>query len=122
MDGDSEALTNLERRSLPVWRAATGHSIAFGQLTVAVHADRTVEVVKFLRDDAGCRLRQLHRRDGGGLSRPREALDVVYHLLSPTLTERIRLRAEAAKPPGDSIIEVFPVPTGSSANATTSTA
>ena len=35
--------------------AATGHSIAFGQLTVNVLTERIVDVVKFLRDDAGCR-------------------------------------------------------------------
>jgi len=52
----SEALTNLgEKIVAGLGGAATGHSIAFGQLTVAVHADRIVEVVKFLRDDAGCR-------------------------------------------------------------------
>src|SRR5712671_4715268 len=50
----SEALTNLgEKIVAGLGGAATGHSIAFGQLTVAVHADRIVEVVKFLRAEAG---------------------------------------------------------------------
>src|SRR6202042_643454 len=35
--------------------AATGHSIAFNQLTVSVQADKIVDVVKFLRDDPSCR-------------------------------------------------------------------
>src|ERR1700688_142178 len=34
--------------------AATGHTVAFGQLTVAVQAGRIVDVVTFLRDDPGC--------------------------------------------------------------------
>src|SRR5664279_1895347 len=35
--------------------AASGHTIAFGQLTVNVQAGKIVDVVKFLRDDPGCR-------------------------------------------------------------------
>jgi NADH-quinone oxidoreductase subunit C len=35
--------------------AATGHLVAFNQLTVSVDASRIVEIVKFLRDDPGCR-------------------------------------------------------------------
>ena len=35
--------------------AASGHTVAFGQLTVAIDASKIVDVVKFLRDDPGCR-------------------------------------------------------------------
>jgi len=70
--------------------AATGYSIAFGQLTVAVHADRIVDVVKFLRDDPAA-FRQLHRRDGGGLSRPRKA--------ASTWSITCCLRRSRARPP-----------------------
>ena len=34
--------------------AATGHTVAFNQLTVTVQADKIVDVVRFLRDDPGC--------------------------------------------------------------------
>src|SRR6266480_859783 len=53
----SEALTTLgEKIVAGLGGAATGHSMAFGQLTVTVQADRIVEVVKLLRD--------LHRPPG----------------------------------------------------------
>src|SRR5450755_2968074 len=74
----SEALTTLgEKIVAGLGGAATGHSIAFDQLTVAVQADKIVDVVK--------------------------------HLLSPTLNARVRLRAEAdERTQVPSIIEVFP--------------
>ena len=54
--------------------AASAHSVAFNQLTVTVEAGSIVEVMKYLRDDPALPFRQLHRRHGGRLSRPREAL------------------------------------------------
>ena len=94
----SEALTNLgEKIVAGLGGAATGHSIAFGQLTVAVHADRIVEVVKFLRDDAGCRFVSFIDVTAVDYPGREKRFDVVYHLLSPTLNERIRLRAEASE-------------------------
>ena len=35
--------------------AATGHSVAFNQLTIDVKAEKIVEVAKYLRDDPACR-------------------------------------------------------------------
>jgi NADH-quinone oxidoreductase subunit C len=79
--------------------AATGHSIAFNQLTVSVQADKIVDVVKFSLIDVTA-------VDYPGRE---NRFDVVYHLLSPTLNARIRLRAEAGETTQvPSIIEVFP--------------
>src|SRR6266436_2818757 len=77
--------------------AATGHSIAFNQLTVTVEAGKIVEIVSFI--------------DVTAVDYPgrEKRFDVVYHLLSPTLNARIRLRAEASETTQvPSIIEVFP--------------
>ena len=54
--------------------AVTGHSVAFGQLTVTVEAveDRRCRQIPARRSRLP--LRQLHRRHRGGLSRPRKAL------------------------------------------------
>ena len=94
----SEALTSLgEKIVAGLDGAATGHSIAFGQLTVTVHADRIVDVVKFLRDDAGCRFVSFIDVTAVDYPGREKRFDVVYHLLSPTLNERIRLRAEASE-------------------------
>jgi len=89
--------------------SATGHSVAFDQLTVTVQAERIVEVVKYLRDEAS--LRFVNITDITAVDYPgrEKRFDVVYHLLSPTLNTRIRLKAEADETTQvPSIIEVFP--------------
>src|ERR1700736_1748788 len=52
-DGRLDTLGQTIVSALP--GAATDHMVAFNQLTVAVHADKIVDVVRFLRDDPGCR-------------------------------------------------------------------
>jgi NADH-quinone oxidoreductase subunit C len=89
--------------------AVTGHAIAFDQLTLAVDAGKIVDVVRFLRDDPSCRFVNL--TDITAVDYPGRAkrFDVVYHLLSPTMNTRIRLRAEAGETTQvPSIIGVFP--------------
>jgi NADH-quinone oxidoreductase subunit C len=89
--------------------AAIDHNVAFNQLTVAVHAEKIVDVVRFLRDDAACRFVNL--TDITAVDYPGRAkrFDIIYHLLSPTLNTRIRLRAEAGEETQvPSIIGVFP--------------
>src|SRR5215468_6309756 len=89
--------------------AATGHSVAFNQLTINVKAEKIVEVAKHLRDDPACRF--VNFTDVTAVDHPgrEKRFDVVYHLLSPTLNTRIRLRAEADENTQvPSIIDVFP--------------
>src|SRR4030095_3065586 len=75
--------------------AASAHAVAFNQLTVTVDAMKIVEVMKYLRDDPA--LRFVNFTDATAVDYPgrEKRFDVVYHLLSPTLNERIRIRAEA---------------------------
>ena len=89
--------------------AASGHTVAFSQLTVNVQADKIVDVVKFLRDDPGCRFVSLIDVTAVDYPGREKRFDVIYHFLSPTLNARIRLRAEAGETTQvPSIIEVFP--------------
>jgi NADH-quinone oxidoreductase subunit C len=89
--------------------AATGHTVAFGQLTVAVEASKIVEVARYLRDDAGCRFVCFIDVTAVDYPGRDNRFDVVYHLLSPTLNARIRLRAEASETTQvPSVIDVFP--------------
>src|SRR6266702_3831465 len=106
----SEALTTLgERIVASLGGAATGHSVAFGQLTVTVQAEKIVEVVKHLRDDPALRFVSFIDVTAVDYPNREKRFDVVYHLLSPTLNERIRLRAEADETTQvPSIIDVFP--------------
>src|SRR3979409_949241 len=106
-DGRLDALGQTIVSALP--GAATDHKIAFNQLTVAVHADKIVDVVRFLRDDPACRFVSLIDVTAVDYPGREKRFDVVYHLLSPTLNTRVRLRAEAGETTqGPSIIEVFP--------------
>jgi NADH-quinone oxidoreductase subunit C len=89
--------------------AASGHSVAFGQLTVTVEASKIVEVVRHLRDDPGCRFVSFIDVTAVDYPGRENRFDVVYHFLSPTLNERIRLRTEASETTQvPSIIDVFP--------------
>jgi len=90
-------------------QAVTGCSVAFDQLTVTVQPDQIVDVVKYLRDEPS--LRFVNITDVTAVDYPgrEKRFDVVYHLLSPTLNTRIRVRAEADETTQvPSIIDVFP--------------
>jgi len=106
-DGRLDALGQTIVGALP--GAATGHSLAFNQLTVTVEATRIVDVVKYLRDDPACRFVNIIDITAVDYPGREKRFDVVYHLLSPTLNTRIRLRAEADETTQvPSIIDVFP--------------
>ena len=106
----TEALNTLgEKIVAGLAGSAIGHSIAFDQLTVAVQAEKIVEIVKYLRDEPS--LRFVNITDVTAVDYPgrEKRFDVIYHFLSPTLNTRIRLRAEADETTQvPSIIEVFP--------------
>src|SRR5947208_13301659 len=89
--------------------AASAHSVAFNQLTVTVDATKIVDVVKFLRDDPSCRFVSIIDITAVDYPGREKRFDVIYHFLSPTLNERIRLRAEADETTQvPSIIAEFP--------------
>jgi NADH-quinone oxidoreductase subunit C len=83
--------------------------IAFGELTVEVAAAAIVEVIAALRDDP--ELRFISFIDICGVDWPEreQRFDVVYHLLSPTLNHRIRIKVVTdAETPVPSISDLFP--------------
>src|ERR1700743_539461 len=89
--------------------AGTGHSVAFTQLRVDVQVGRIVDIVRYLRDDPACRFVNLTDVTAVDYPGREKRFDVVYHLLSPTLNARIRLRGEADEATQvPSIIDVFP--------------
>ena len=92
-DGKLDALGQTIVSALP--GAATGHTVAFNQLTVDVEAGKIVEVVKYLRDDPNCRFVNITDVTAVDYPSREKRFDVIYHFLSPTLNTRIRLRVAA---------------------------
>jgi NADH-quinone oxidoreductase subunit C len=85
-----------------------GYSVALGELTIAAVAGDIVKVTTFLRDDPRCSF--ICIIDVTAIDWPgrEKRFDVVYHLLSPRLNQRIRLKVETdEKTPVPSIIDVF---------------
>src|ERR1700744_6560564 len=108
-DGRLDALGQTIVSALP--GPATGHAIAFNQLTVNVAAEKIVDVVRFLRDDPNCRFVNITDVTAVEYHGREKRFDVVYNLLSPSLNTRLPLRAEASETTQvPSILEVFRTP------------
>ncbi len=80
-----------------------------GQHWATLRLDRLVEVCRFLRDDPEGRYEML--LDVTAVHRPDEAepMEVVYHLYSPSLNDRLRLKTRTAdRGPVPSLVAVWP--------------
>jgi NADH-quinone oxidoreductase subunit C len=83
--------------------------VARGELTIEVERDLVPEIIQFLRDDPLCRFGCLIDICGVDYPEREERFDVVYHLLSPWLNQRIRVRTRTdAANPVPSIVSLFP--------------
>jgi NADH-quinone oxidoreductase subunit C len=106
-DGRLDTLGQTIVGALP--GAATDHNVALNELTVAVRPEKIVEVASFLRDDPACRFVSFIDVTAVDFPGREKRFDVIYHLLSPTLNTRIRLRIEAGETTQvPSLIGVFP--------------
>ena len=86
-----------------------GSDIALGELTIEVGREEIPEVIAFLRDDSLCRFGCLIDICGVDYPERERRFDVVYHLLSPWLNHRIRVRTKTdAATPVPSIVGLFP--------------
>ena len=92
---DATALDDL-RESISLRRGdevlATG--IAFDELTVTIAAPAIPSFLAFLRSDPTCRFTTLVDISGIDWPQRERRFDIVYHLLSMHLNQRIRVRAE----------------------------
>ena len=97
------------RATTALGASATGTAVAYDELTVTVARADIVAVLTKLRDDPALQFEVLI--DICGVDYPGRAnrFDVVYHLLSMRLNQRIRIRLEAdAATPVASAVDVFP--------------
>ena len=83
--------------------------VAFGELTLIAAAPDVLKVLTFLRDDPSCKFVSFIDICGVDYPKRDRRFDVVYHLLSPTLNARIRVKVEADETtPVPSATPVFP--------------
>jgi NADH-quinone oxidoreductase subunit C len=89
--------------------AVLGHQVAHDELTVTTKAGDIVAVATFLRDDERCQFWNFIDVTAVDWPGRERRFEVVYHLLSPKLNRRIRVKIEVAEnEPVASIIGVFP--------------
>jgi NADH-quinone oxidoreductase subunit C len=104
----SEALNSFgELLASALGGAVTGHSVAYGELTVTAKASEIVGIIRYLRDEQ----RFVSFIDVTAIDWPgrEHRFDVVYHLLSPYRNERVRVKIEVREDDTvDSIIGIFP--------------
>ena len=68
--------------------------IAYGELTLTAAPDTIIGLLTFLRDDQACRFVQLIDICGADYPNRPKRFDVVYHLLSLHLNQRVRIKVE----------------------------
>ena len=89
--------------------AISGSRITYGELTLDVARDKIVEVLTALRDDPKCLFEVPIDICGVDWPARKERFDVVYHLLSPRLNQRIRIKLTTDETtPVPSTVGVFP--------------
>ena len=106
----NEALKDLgEHIEESLEGAVTGHRIEHGELVIEAQRDAILDVLQFLRDDRECAFKVLV--DVCGVDYPErgdERFEVVYHLLSLTQNQRIRVKVRTAEDvPVPSVVHVF---------------
>ncbi len=104
----TQALTDLGAH---ITNAGKSHAskLAYGELTVDVAATDIVDVLTFLRDDEKCKFEVLIDIAGVDYPEREKRFDVVYHLLSPRLNQRIRVKVQTDDViPVPSVIGVYP--------------
>lgn len=89
---------------------ALGHDVSFGALTIEAKADQIVALLTFLKTDPRCRFTTLVDICGVDFPARARRFDVVYHLLSMHLNQRIRVKVQTDEAtPVPSVIPVYPV-------------
>ncbi len=83
--------------------------VACGELTITVLTAKIASALKFLRDDPSCDFTIPIDICGVDYPDREHRFDVVYHLLSPTQNQRIRVKVQTdEETPVPSVCEVYP--------------
>ncbi len=106
MDSILDNLGQSIRTALP--GAVTGHEVKHGELTITGKASEIVKIATYLRDDPACQFVSIIDVTAVDWPSREQRFDVVYHLLSPRLNQRIRVKVMTDEvTPVPSIVGVF---------------
>jgi len=90
-----EALRELgEQITQALAGAVTGYRVEYGELTLDADASQIVAVATFLREDPRCQFISFIDICGADYPAREKRFDVVYHLLSPKLNQRVRVKVQ----------------------------
>lgn len=88
---------------------SVGTAVSFGELTLTCAAGDLTTLLMRLRDDERCKFEVLIDLCGVDYPERAKRFDVVYHLLSPRLNQRIRVKVQADDvTPIPSVNDIFP--------------
>lgn len=110
MEVDETALSDLgDYLNSKTADALLRTQISHGELTIYAKADKIIPLLKLLRTDGRCRFEVLIDICGVDWPGRDNRFDVVYHLLSPRLNHRIRVKIETNEEDAvESAVGVFP--------------
>jgi NADH-quinone oxidoreductase subunit C len=91
----SDALNTLGEHFAAVIPGVTGFAITFGELTLHGDSATIVETITALRDDSKGRFINFIDLAGADYPAREKRFDVIYHMLSPHLNQRIRVKLQA---------------------------
>jgi NADH-quinone oxidoreductase subunit C len=86
-----------EKLARALGSAVVEHKIAVHELTLTVAPARILDVLSHLRDDADCEFKILVDLCGNDWPMREKRFDVVYHLLSLTRNQRVRIKARLSE-------------------------
>ena len=90
MDDQLQIIAERLAGALP--GAVLQSDFAFGELTMNVDHARIIEALRWLRDDGAAQFVSIIDISGVDYPEREKRFDVVYHLLSPKLNRRVRLK------------------------------
>jgi NADH-quinone oxidoreductase subunit C len=91
-----EALRELgEQITQALAGAVSGYRVEYGELTLDADASQIVAVATFLTEDPRCQFVCFIDICGADYPAREKRFDVVYHLLSPKLNQRVRIKVQA---------------------------
>ena len=106
---DDQLVTIAANLAAALPGAVLDSAFAFGELTLSVDPARVTETLQFLRDDPAAGFVSIIDISGADYPEREKRFDVVYHLLSPKMNRRIRVKvATDADTPIASATAVYP--------------